>query len=99
MYSPYGYPPPMWPPGPQQNTIDQNTFEKGIQIALKIQQREAREKERLENRVKRAKDDDRKEAAAARSRALTSIEWFIIGVISYPIVGPLYNLAIHRLSQ
>lgn len=97
----YNYPPPYWMPPPmnQGGTIDHNTIEKGIRIAQKIASRELRESERLANRMKKAKDDERKEATAARARMLTSLEWFIIGCISYPIVGPLYQLAIRSVSH
>jgi hypothetical protein len=97
----YGYPPPFWgyPQQSQNMNMDQNALEKGMRIALKISQREAREKERLDNKKKRDRDEERKRVEAARQRSFTSLEWFIIGVIMYPIVGPLYNLAIHNLQN
>lgn len=97
----YNQPYPYWMPPPMNNggNIDHNTIEKGIQIALKIASREAREAERIGNRMKKQKDDEKKEAAASRARVLYSIEWFIIGIISYPVVGPLYQLMITRITH
>lgn len=94
----YGYPPP-WGYTPPPNGgmgMDNSTLEKGMRIAMKISQREAREKERHENRKKRDKMDEQKQREAARSRTLTSLEWFIIGVVLQPFVGPLYNYLLHN---
>lgn len=91
----YQYPYGPWPPviGPPQD--QQKYIEYGMRQAEKLMQRERREKERQDNFKKKAIDDARKHAREARSRLFSSLEWFIIGVISYPIVGPLYNAAIH----
>lgn len=96
----YGYPPPYWGPPPANGgNLDHNTLEKGIRIAQKIAARDHREAERLANRMKKDKEDERKRLQAARSSTFFAIEWFIIGVIAYPIVGPLYQLLIHRVTQ
>ena len=34
-----------------------------------------------------------------KGRSLTGIEWFIIGLLMYPVVGPLYNIATHNLEM
>ena len=81
----YGYPYP--PPD-----FEREVFEKGMKIAMKLRDREAKQKER-------GKEREKKEAEAARLRRLTSLEWFILGIVSYPIVGPMYNVAIHHLQN
>lgn len=86
-YPMWGYPPP-----------NDDQFQRGMRLAMKIAQREAREKERQENRKKRDRDEERKRSAAGKAKFLSSLEWFIIGVISYPFVGPMYNIALHNLQ-
>lgn len=46
-----------------------------------------------------AKEASEKHAKQAGQRMMTSLEWFIIGIIMHPIVGPLYHLAIHRVES
>ena len=88
--NPYGWPPPVIMGQPDQ----QKYIEYGMRQAEKLMHRERREKERQDNLKKKAMDDARKHAKEARSRLFTALEWFIIGVISYPIVGPLYNVVV-----
>lgn len=94
----YGYPqyPMIFPP---QQGDQQKHFELGMKMAEKLIAREAREKERTE-RMKRQNDiTSRKDAAARRSRTLISIEWYILGILSYPLWAPLYQMAILKAQN
>lgn len=94
----YGYPyPPMYPQ--QNNNIPIEYIEKGIKIAEKLASRDQREKERAERMKQRKRDEDQKQAVAARARTLSALEWFILGIISYPFVGPLYQLALTHVQM
>lgn len=44
----------------------------------------------------RAKKAEADHARAASGRTMTALEWFIIGIVMHPIVGPLYTLAIQH---
>lgn len=90
------YPPPFWGYPPQQTQITQSDLEKGMMLAQRLASRRDREDERKEKLKKRQKEDERRQAESRRARTLTSLEWFIIGVVSYPFVGPLYNLALQH---
>ena len=84
-----GYPPPH---------INHDDFERGMKIAERLANRRERDKERHEEiKIKRRKEE-RKESAAARARTLTMLEWYIIGIVSYPLVGPLYNAAVAHVQ-
>ena len=92
----WGYPPPMV--GQQQTPIEQAYIEKGMRLAEKIRNRDLREMERAKSLEKKFRDEEYKRVAATRARMLTSLEWFIIGVISYPFVGPMYQLALSHVQ-
>src|SRR2546430_1010094 len=89
----YGYPPPMLGPpqgGPQIN-ISQEAYEKGLAWAAKMEQRKIREKEReLRNKERKAKEDKR-ESRAAVGRTFLFVEWYILGILSYPLWAPMYR--------
>lgn len=91
MYNPYGYP-MMFPP--QQGPDQQKYIEFGMKQAEKLMLRDAREKERSEHKKRQNETNSRKDAAARRSRTLISIEWYILGILSYPLWAPLYQAAI-----
>lgn len=100
MYQPYGYgyPPPMIPPfqgGPDQ----QKYIEFGMKQAEKLMLREQREFERNQTKKKHEEKENRKAAEARRTRTLLSIEWYVLGIISYPLWAPLYQHAIKYASQ
>jgi hypothetical protein len=46
----------------------------------------------------KAKQDVIKKAEAARRRTLSLLEWYILGILSYPFVGPLYHIAINHMN-
>ena len=99
----YGYPPPPWMGYPPPNvtagadpSITQKHFERGMQVAQRLAQREAREKERADKNKKRRIDEDRRSAKESFNRTFLYIEWFIIGVLAQPLVGPLYQAAINH---
>jgi hypothetical protein len=79
--------------------MNEDHFKKGMEMAQRIALREAREKERHEDRKRKHRDEERKQAAAARARTLTALEWYILGIVSFPFVGPLYNMAIQHVTQ
>lgn len=93
----YGYPPyPMMYPQ-QQPQLEREFIEKGIKIAERLQNRDRTMKERDERMKAKKRDEERQQAVAARARTLTAIEWFILGIVSYPFVGPLYQLALNHV--
>lgn len=93
----YGYPP--WLPPPVMGGDDhQKYFEKGMHIAHKLYMREQREKERQDERKHKKQDDERKRSREARDRFFTKLEWFILGCLSFPIVGPLYHALIKSVT-
>jgi hypothetical protein len=94
----YPYPPMIYPPPQNTPNIDVKYIEQGIKIAERLASRDQREKERAERMKQKKKDEDQKQAIAARARTLTALEWFIFGIISYPFVGPLYNMGLHYIQ-
>lgn len=98
MYQPYpfyGYPPPVMMPPPQQNNqISPEQFQKGIAFAHKLATREEREKQRKKDQEKKERRDAKQEARDATHRLLNCIYLYVLGILSYPFVGPLYNWAI-----
>ncbi len=76
--------------GPRPPTEDD--FERGMRIAMKLRDREAKKKART-------KENEEKKAKEASSRMMSSLEWFIIGILMQPIVGPMYHLAVHKLTS
>jgi hypothetical protein len=79
------YPPPYGMP-------TQDDFERGMKIAMKLRDKEA-------NKKAKAKELEEKKIVAAKQRMMTSLEWFIIGVLMQPVVGPLYHLMLHKLAS
>ncbi len=79
------YPPPYGFP-------DKDDFERGMKIAMKLRDKEA-------NKKLKVKELEEKKAAASRARTMTSLEWFIIGILMQPVVGPLYHLLLHKLQS
>lgn len=47
----------------------------------------------------RAKKEDERLAAIQRRRTMTALEWFIIGILLHPIVGPLYQAVIKSVEN
>lgn len=96
------YPPPYPPYGPppfnNQPQLTASEFERGIKIAMKLKSKEENKIKRKEEAEKKKKEDDKKKMEAARMRSLTGIEWFIIGLLMYPVVGPAYKILTHNLD-
>lgn len=94
------YPPPYGPPpyNPMQTPLSPSEFERGIRIAVKLKSKEENKIKKKEEAEKKKKEEDKKKAEAARMRSLTGIEWFIIGLLMYPVVGPAYKLITHNLD-
>jgi len=94
------FPPPFY--GYPQNNITPpltaSEFERGIKIAMKLKSKEENKIKKKEEAEKKKKEEDKKRMEAARMRSLTGIEWFIIGLLMYPIVGPAYKLLTHNLE-
>jgi len=58
-----------------------------------------RRKEELDGLEKFLKEFNKKEEKKPdKGIKFSGLEWFIIGIISYPIVGPLYNVIRHNLE-
>lgn len=91
------YPPP-WQM-PQQGPDQQKYIEFGMKQAEKLMLRDSREKERFERNKKTNEINDRKEASARRGRTLLSIEWYILGIFSYQLWAPLYQMAILKAQN
>lgn len=85
----YGYPPPMIGQGGQH--ISPEAFEKGLQWAAKMEHRKAREKERTERNKDRTAKEAKREARAAIGRTFLFVEWYILGILSYPLWAPMYR--------
>lgn len=41
------------------------------------------------------KDDDKSKDKSANLKLLTNLEWFVIGILSYPFLGPAYQAMMH----
>lgn len=91
------FPPWGWgPPPPQQNNRNghgnqQKMIERAVRNALRL-------RDQPKNDKRKRKEEMSKKAARTRQEFFTSIEIFIIGILAYPIVGPLYNLLVHKLE-
>lgn len=48
----------------------------------------------LEDQAKLKKKDEKKEEKKATIRILVGLEWYIIGVLSYPLIGYLQTLPV-----
>lgn len=93
---PYGGYPPAYPP--PANTPSAGDLEKGFRIAMKLRQKEERKEEKKKENEAKKKAEDRKKAEESRSKNFFGLEWYILGILSYPIIGPLYKLATHNLE-
>jgi len=91
-FPPWWYPPQQ--PGNHRNNgrVSQKEIERAVRRALQL-------KDHDKNNKRKRREEMMKKAAASRARFFTSLEWFIIGILAYPIVGPLYQWAIHRVAQ
>jgi hypothetical protein len=78
---PYHYPPP---------GIGPEDVERIAKVAIRLKERDARKKMKM-------KETEEKKAKDASNRMMTSLEWFIIGIILQPVVGPMYNMLVHRV--
>lgn len=90
----YGYPQPQYPQTPP----SPNDIEKGMKIALKLRAKEERKEEKKKADAEKKKSDEKKKAEESKGRSLLSLEWFILGILAYPFVGPAYNYLI-KLSH
>lgn len=98
MYGNYYPPPMMLPPQWGQHPDQQKYIEFGMKQAEKLMLREQREKERAEQKKRSLHDKERKDAEARRHRTLLSIEWYILGILCYPIWEPLYRAFTHYIQ-
>lgn len=91
--------PPWWgfPPPPNNgNGNDRGPSRKEIERAVRMafQMRDG-----PKNAKRKRREELMKKAAQTRQKMVNSIEIFILGIIAYPIVGPLYNLLIAKLTH
>jgi hypothetical protein len=68
-------------------------FSNDLDIISMIKKRKE-EAEALEKFLKDQKKEEKKDEKKSAGIVLTGLEWFIIGMFSYPIIGPLYQMAI-----
>lgn len=93
----YGYQPPQYGPGPTAPPSPSD-LERGMKIAIRMRLKEERKKEKIEEAKNKQKADEKKKAEESKGRSLLSVEWFILGILAYPFVGPAYNYLI-KLSH
>ena len=84
----YPYNPMMMYGGPPPND---DQFQRGMRLAMKIAQREERERERKKHNEHKMREENRKRMASSRQRFWFGIEVFIFGILAQPFVVPLYN--------
>ncbi len=83
---PYGgYPPPTITPNPDVEA-------RAYKIALKLINKEAKKKEKEKEAEGKKKADEKKKIEDSKRRTLFGLEWYILGIISYPFVGPAYRI-------
>ena len=83
---PYQYPPP-------------DVMAQAMQIAQRLaEKKEKKEKREKANKIK-AEEDLKRRAAESKSRTLLGLEWFILGILSYPIVGPAYHILLNHVES
>lgn len=63
---------------------------------ISLIKRKKEEAEALEKFLKDSKKEDKK---PDKMRTFTNLEWFIIGILLYPVVGPLYQSAMTALHN
>lgn len=85
------FPPPQNAPNPKGKNI-----QKAIDRAVNQRLRELN-RPKFEKRKRR--DEMMKKAAQGRAKFFTNLELFILGIIAYPIVGPLYAMLIAKLTS
>lgn len=81
---PHHYPPPYG--------MSPEDVERIAKVAIRLKERDARKKAK-------AKEVEERKAKESSGRMFSALEWFIVGVLLHPIVGPLYNLAIHKVTS
>lgn len=84
----YQYP---YPPPP-------DVYAQALQIAQRLAAKKEKKEQREKDAKKKAEADEKKRAEESKSRTLLGLEWFILGILSYPIVGPLYHIAINHME-
>lgn len=96
---PWG-PPPMYPTPPQMpyGPPSPTDIERGMMIAMKLKNKADRKEEKKKEAEAKKKADDKKKAEDNKGKTLFGIEWYILGILSYPIVGPLYRLLTNNLE-
>lgn len=92
----FGYPPPSQPPYPN---LTEDQFRKGMEFAAKFAQREEREKERKKSHEKKERAESRKRHSDARQRFILIVEIYALGLITYPFVGPAWNIAVEAAKN
>lgn len=96
----YGYGPPMIVPGqPNQQPLTREEFERGMRFIEKMRAREARDKERTERNKRKVKQDEADRASAAWKRTFSSLELYILGILSYPFWAPIYKMFMAHVVQ
>jgi len=94
----YGYPPPVIIPPGQQRPLTPEEFERGMKFVHRQREREERNKERIERNKKKAKQEESDRAAAVRARTFNTLEWYILGILSYPFWAPVYRVMMSHMG-
>lgn len=89
----YGYPPQY--PQQMQMPPSPSDLERGMKIAMKLRAKEDRKEAKKKEDSDKNKSAEKKKAEEARHKNLSALEWFILGILAYPFVGPLYNYVTH----
>lgn len=87
----YGYPPPVYPP----QGITPDIEARAIKIAAKLVNKEQKKKDKEKDIEAKKKADEKKKIEDGKRRTLFGLEWYILGILSYPFVGPLYYYITH----
>lgn len=98
----YGYhmpPPPFWGyPQPNMLPPPDSIEARAYKIAAKLRDKDHKKEEKKKEAEAKKKADDKKKAEDSRRRNLFGLEWYILGILSYPLVGPAYRIITHNLE-
>lgn len=96
-----GYPPPPFWGYPQPNIqqmpmpLPPDIEARATKIAMKLMAKEQKKKDKAKEEETKKKDAEKKKAEEKSGYRLMFVEWYVLGALSYPFLGPLYRLAKH----
>lgn len=89
---------PYGPPNPYQQTpnfLPPDIEARATKIAMKLMAKEQKKKDKAKEEETKKKDSEKKKAEEKSGYRLMFLEWYVLGALSYPFLGPLYRLAKH----